>query len=204
MTEPFVPPMGCNPRVVCKASNVQVPAEETAQQRLMRLYAADGGPLLGWLLDECNLRGQTQKEMAEQLGVTLSYIYQLRSGTRRTAHISQEMARACARYLGVPPIVVKVLAGSLPMSDFVWPAQTEEAAIDRALQGMRTDPIARTLMPTNAKSLPLEAKRALVLMYSESSRQDVLGVRYLPQVLQSLQRAAVIHDDHSERALLAS
>jgi transcriptional regulator with XRE-family HTH domain len=201
MSETFVPPAGCTSRVVYQASSEAVSVQETPEQRLMRLYAAEGGPLLGWLFDECDRRGQTRKELAAELGVTYSYLYQLRCGVRQTRHLSSDVASACAEYLGVPPVVVKLLAGALPMSDFVWPAQSEEAVMDRALDTMKVDPVARALIPADVKSLPLAAKRSLVLMYAESSRQDVFGVRQLPDVLQWLQRAAVVHDDNEARAM---
>ncbi len=201
MSETFVPPSGCTSRVVCQVSSEAAPAPETPEQRLMRLYAAEGGPLLGWLFDECDRRGQTRKDLAEELGITYSYLYQLRCGVRQTRYLSSEVASACARYLGVPPVVVKLLAGVLPMSDFAWPAQSEEDLMDRALDNMKLDPVARTLLPPEVKALPLGAKRSIVLMYAESSRQDVFGVRQLPDVLQWLQRAAVVHDDNEARAM---
>lgn len=201
MSETFVPPAGCTPRVVYQASPESAAVLETPEQRLMRLYAAEGGPLLGWLLDESIRRGDTQREMADQLGVTYSYIYQLRCGVRQTRHLSSEVACACARYLGVPPVVIKLLAGALPMTDFVWPAQSEETVMDRALDTMKLDPVARTLLPADVKALPLAAKRSLAMMYAESSRQDVFGVRHLPDVLQWLQRAAIVHDDNEARAM---
>lgn len=201
MTKSFATPVACKQPIGYQKNQQQVLAQETSEQRVLRLYDADGGPLIGWLHDECNRRGHTQREMADELGVTYSYIYQLRTGARQTEHISPEVAKTCARYLGVPPIVVKLLAGAVPMSDFVWPSQSEEAVIDRALDSMKVDAIARMLLPANVKALPLAAKRSLVLMYSESSRQDVLGVRHLPEVLQWLQRAVVIHDDNAARAM---
>ena len=200
MSETFVPPVGCTPHVVYQADGQSASTPESAEQRLMRLYAAEGGPLLGWLFDECDRRGQTRRDMADELGVTYSYVYQLRCGVRQTRHLSPEVAGACARYLGVPPVVVKLLAGVIPMADFVWPSQSEEEVVDRALDTMRLDPVARTLLPAGVKSLPLTAKRALVLIYTESSRQDVLGVRHLPDVLHWLQRAALVHDENAARA----
>lgn len=200
MSETFVPPAGCTARVVYQARGEAVSPQESPEQRLMRLYTAEGGPLLGWLSEECDRRGQTRRELAEELGVTYSYIYQLRCGVRQTRHLSSEVTSACARYLGVPPVVVKLLAGVLQMSDFAWPTQSEETVMDKALDTMKLDPVARTLLPADVKSLPLSAKRSLALMYAESSRQDVFGVRQLPDVLQWLQRAAVIHDENEARA----
>ena len=57
--------------------------KETPQERVERLYAEDGGPLLGWLIDEAQLRGQLLSEMATDLHVTYGYINQLRNGCWR-------------------------------------------------------------------------------------------------------------------------
>lgn len=200
MSKTFSPPVGCTPRIVCRVDGNAASSQETPQQRRMRLYAAEGGPLLGWLFEECDRRGQTRRDMASELGVTYSYLYQLRCGVRQTKHLSADVARACARYLGVPAVVVQLLSGSLSMADFVWPSQTEEEVINRALDSMSVDPVARSLLPAEVKKLPLSARRAIVLMYSESSRQDVLGVRHLPDVLHWLQRAALVHDDNVVQA----
>ena len=200
MPETFHLPAGCVARVIHPAKQDPTIADETPEQRLMRLYASEGGPLIGWLLDESRRRGQSLVEMAAELKVTYGYIHQLRSGLRRTSHLSQEVINSCSRYLGVPPVVVKVVSGALPVSDFVWPTQSEQEAVDRALNAMKGDPIARTFMPTDLSMMPAEAKRALVLMYAESSGQDVFGVRRLPDVLQWLQRAAIVHDDNFTRA----
>ena len=202
MNETFVPPAGSNVRIVCQLPPAPPALPETDDQRVMRLYAADGGPLLGWLSDECNRRGQTQREMADHLGVTYSYLYQLRSGARQAKHVSQEFAAACAKYLGVPPVVVKLLSGSLSIADFVWPSQSEEDVLNRALDLMKVDPVARALVPVAANTFSLDAKRALVLMYAEGSRQDVLAVRLLPEVLRWLQRAADVHNDNEVRAAM--
>jgi transcriptional regulator with XRE-family HTH domain len=204
MTEPFAVPPACTPTTVYPVNATAAEPAETPDQRLMRLYGTDGGPLIGWLLDECQRRGQRQCDMAAELGVTPSYLHQLRSGVRHTAHISQALTRTCAAYLGVPPVIVKVLAGQLPMSDFSWPCESEEQVVHRALERMKQDPVARTLLPAEPTALPMSAKRALVLMYAESSRQEVIGVRVLPSILQWLQRAAVMHDEHEARALHAA
>ena len=86
---------------------------ETPKDRVERLYAVDGGPLLGWLMDEAQLRGQLLNEMASALGVTYGYINQLRNGIRKVSHISNEFARSCANYLGVPTVVVKLVSGTM-------------------------------------------------------------------------------------------
>lgn len=168
---------------------------EDRELRAERLYAAPGGPLIGWLFDECRRRGQEYRQMAQCLDVTYGYINQLRNGIRQTRHISDEFAENCARYLGVPPVVVKILAGRMPMSDFVHPQEPEEAALDRAMAQMLDDPVVRQTLPADLRGLSLDAKRALVAMYMDATGRDVLSLHHLPEMVRWVQRAALIHDE---------
>jgi len=133
--------------------------------------------------------------MAACLGVTYGYVNQLRNGIRLTRQISDEFAVSCGRYLGVPPVVVKMIAGRIPMSDFIQPHELEEDVLDRAMSQMLDDPVARTSLPADLNELSLAAKRALVTMYAESSGRDLLCLRHLPEMVRWLQRAAMIHDE---------
>lgn len=182
-------------------SSTQSASDETREQRVARLYAFPGGPLIGWLYDECRRRGQELRQLAEALGVTYGYINQLRSGLRLTRHISDEFAVSCARYLGVPPVVVKMVAGRIPMSDFVQPHEPVEEAMDRAMACMLDDPIARHVLPADLSGLSIEAKQGLVALYIEATGRDVLGARQLPELVRWLQRAAAIHDESAGEAV---
>ncbi len=175
--------------------------EVSAEERVQQLYNSPGGPLLGWLFDEARRRGHDYKTMSRELGVTYGYINQLRTGIRNPAQISQTMATACSRYLGVPTVVVKLICGSITMSDFAVCRESKEEKIDRALRQMQDDPHIRTLLPCNLHALPTAAKEAVVLMYSEATGHDVLKLQELPDMLRWLQRAAVIHDENGFAAM---
>lgn len=175
--------------------------KETPQERVERLYAEDGGPLLGWLIDEAQLRGQLLSEMATDLRVTYGYINQLRNGIRKVSNISNEFARSCAHYLGVPTVVVKLVSGSISLSDFSWPAVDEDMVVERAFQRMLCDPNVRPSLPRNAHKLPAPAKRAIVMMYADITGVDIFGVRQLPDIVHWLQRAAIVHDGHEGQAM---
>lgn len=174
--------------------------EAMLRARAMRCYRHPGGPLLGWLSDEAKRRGHTGQAMSEALGVTAGYIHQLKSGHRQLANISHPFARACAKYLGVPPIVVKLLAGCVSVADFLCPAASEPQTIERAFRAMLDDPAVRQLLPLNVHQLPPEARKALVMLYAEVTNTDVFGVRELPTMLRYLQQAAVVHDENLEMA----
>jgi len=180
--------------------DIDMESEALRRERVMNCYRHPGGPLLGWLADEAKRRGQTGQAMAENLGVTVGYIHQLRTGHRQLCNISDAFARSCARYLGVPPIVVKLLAGRVSVADFLSPSASEPQTIERAFRVMLDDSAVRQLLPLNVDQLPPEARKALVLMYAEVTNTDVFGVRDLPTMLRYLQQAAVVHDENSETA----
>lgn len=178
---------------------------ESPEARVRRMYAAACGPLMAWLQEEAGLRGHQVQEMARELGVTSGYISQLKSGIRRVEHISGEFAVACARYLGVPAVVVKILSGKIAMSDFVWPHQDEEVVVTRAFARMMTDPVVKLSLSEPSNAYSMEVKRALVMLYAESSGQDVLGLRELPSLVQWLLRATESHNSAEvERDAVAS
>ncbi len=181
--------------------SASAPEQEAPRARLTRLYSAPGGPLLGWLVDEARRRNQSLTEMATELGVTYGYIVQLRNGHRCCENLSNVVVQAAARYLGVPAIVVKLLAGVINVQDFLYPYETEEEFVERAMRRVLDDPQFRVSVPVDVAELPLEAKKALVMLYAESVPHDVLQARSLPNILQWLQRAAVIHDENEGLAL---
>lgn len=94
-------------------------ANEDTSQRWKRIYSTDGGPLLAWLVDDAVTKNMDQQMLARELGVTVGYLSQLHSGMRDSAHISPEFAAACGAFLGVPSVVIQVVAGRLTLLDFV-------------------------------------------------------------------------------------
>jgi hypothetical protein len=183
-----------------KPRNAARDTVETEVQRVRRLYAAQGGPLTSWLIDEARRRGQDLNVMARELGVTYGYIAQLRNGFRSTVNISPMFSSAVARYLGVPEVVVMVVCGRLGVSAFVQPALTEEQAIERALGRMLDDSHVRAALPVDVRQLPFDARKALVALYCETADVDLLGAHLLPRTLQYLQRAAVHHETNEFEA----
>lgn len=175
-------------------------ALETPQARVQRLYTAPGGALMGWLFDEAACRGHQHQELAQQLGVTVGYLYQLRSGVRQTRNISHEFAKACASYLGVPPVVIKLVSGQIHMSDFATPQLSEEELVERAFLRLMTDPIVMPALPQQLETLNYEARRALVLLYSEVSCQNLFALHDIPESVRWLKRAALLHDEAEARA----
>ncbi len=173
-------------------------ASETREERVKRLYASGGGPLLGWLFDECRARAMTMKALAAELGVTYGYVNQLRCGVREVHQVSGQFARRAARFLGVPPIVVKLLAGQLSVSDFIPAQQSEEEFVERALCRMMRDPKAGMLVSLEILSAELAVQKDFLSLYAEVSGDDVFNMRGLPETVRWLQRATIVHAENTE------
>lgn len=174
---------------------------ETPEQRVQRLYGAQGGPLIGWLFDEARRREMDLQDMAREVGVTYGYINQLRTGIRKTCQISHDFASSCALFLGVPTVVVLLLSGYLTMSDFATRAESDDEAVERALRLMQDDPHIRAAVPVDFSRLCVEGKRAVVMLYGEVAGRDVFQARQLPEVVRWLQRAALMHEENEFEAL---
>lgn len=172
---------------------------ESRSERVDRLYK--DGPILSWLVDECRIRGSVIEDLARELSVTTGYLHQLRNGSRKTEDLSHEMCVSFARYLQVPAIVVKLVAGVIRMSDFLHPNESEEKAVERAIRHIMNDPQIKKAVPANLAALPFEAKKAIALMYVEVSSQDIFHLKNLPSMVHWLQRAAVGHDESEFAAM---
>ena len=184
------------------AAAKEAEAPELREKRVQRLYRAQGGPLIGWLLDEAHRRDMNLQELARELGVTYGYISQLRTGVRNVSQVGKPFVLSCARFLGVAPAVAMLLSGGyLTISDFATRAESDEEGVERALRLMQDDPHIRTLIPVDLSQVCPEGKRALVMLYGEVAGRDVFQARQLPEVLRWLQRAALIHEENEFEAL---
>lgn len=168
---------------------------ESPEERVERFYSAENGPLMAWLVDECHSRGDELPAMAAELGVTYGYLNQLLKGIRKTHESSHNFCVACARYLGVPTIAVKIVANVVLMSDFLPPNQTEAEAIERAIRRVQTDPVMRKTLPMDLSALPFEAKKAIAAVYVQFSNNDVFNLKDLPAIVHWCHKAALRHDD---------
>lgn len=147
-----------------------------------------------WLYDEAEIRGHDSHAMAHTIGATTSYLNSLRNGHKRTECIGQRTVEQMAAYLGVPPVVVKIVGGVLPASDFVCADQSEEAVLLRTIQRIERDPVVRPLLRTSLSTLPTDAQRVVAALYAETSGQDVFAHCRIPDIVQHLQRASAIHE----------
>ena len=161
---------------VTPSPQADAPSRETPAQRVRRLHDNTDGPvLIAWMLDEARQRGLGLPDLARQLGVTVGYINQLRIGIRKTYEIAHSFASSCAEFLGVPTVVVLVVAGYLTLSDFAWKAGPNG-------QGFEEGEGARTLLD------------------AEATADEVLKWHELPEMVLWLQRAVLLHAENELEA----
>lgn len=173
---------------------VDAAAQREAERwaRVKRYYSEAGGPLLAWLADEAYRRSDTPEEMACALGTTVEYILQLKSGKQNTSAMSDEFAQACAHYLGVQVIVVKLIGNRIPLTDFLEPGESEAQVVERGFDALLRDPAIRAVMPDRPSALDFEAKRALVRLHAKLTHTDPFRSRVLSRVVTELQSAMLI------------
>jgi transcriptional regulator with XRE-family HTH domain len=170
-----------------------------ARRRTVSAVRVEDPPLVRALLKEANRRGQQQQEMAETLGCTYGYISQLRGGLRKTEHIGQDFAERAADYLGVPPAVVKLLAGRVTARDFVWPQRSAEEQLAECMDVLRDDPIVGAYVPPELAEAAPAVQQFVWQLYTECTGLQPLATRALPQVLEYLQRAALNEQKFEQR-----
>ena len=172
-------------------TNLQDAITGTTVRRTWNASKPTDPPLIRVLLKEANRRGHQMTNMSAALDCTYGYIAQLRCGHRKPEHIGQEFAERAATYLGVPPAVVKLLAGRVTISDFGWPQRSREDDIAACLEALRDDIAVGAYVPAQLFEADPAVQEFVWRLYEECSGRHSLGLRSLPKVLDYLQRAAL-------------
>jgi hypothetical protein len=151
----------------------------------------EGVPLLcAWLAEEARRRAQTLSECAADLGVTSGYLNQLRTGVRSAGHVSGDFARACASYIGVPPILALIAGGVVRPSDFGL-LDDEAAALQRALNRMTSHCSRPPFSDDEIAAAPPTVQRWVVERFGEVVGEDMFSRPKLPAVLDVLRVPAM-------------
>lgn len=164
-----------------------------------------GSRLLAALFQQANYRDHSLASLAAELGCTASYLSQLRNDMRCTTNVSQKFVAAAARYLGVLPIIVKVLAEQVRAEDFVMTGNGFDRRLDQTLQFIRDDGAFGASVPADIFSASQEMKIFVVECYREATGIDLTPGVSLTKRLRDVMEAMLVFDEHvePERALAA-
>jgi len=168
----------------------QVPGTKRIAWNGWRDVAGERNLLLEALVRAANAKGQQLAALAEALNVTYGYVAQLRNGHRHTENISERFVQSCARYLNVPGITVKLLAGRVGLQDFVLPGEIEAKRIEQGLQHLSEDPLLGGFVPASLGEQPEDVKRFILMLYQEVSGCELFGYARIPAAIESAIRGA--------------
>lgn len=137
-----------------------------------------GGYLPAALRRRADEKGHTLAEMSEELGITVGYYQQLKKGTKPVSQVSMQVARAAARYLGIPRMAVLVMAGVVTYEDLYDDVNLLETAIPAAMAFMEADVSWGPMVPSEIREAGLPAKYLVIRLYEQAT-----GVSLLPERL---------------------
>jgi transcriptional regulator with XRE-family HTH domain len=132
-----------------------------------------GAMLLSLLLAAANRKGLQLEQLAVELDVTYGYFAQLRNGLRPIAHISDEFAMRCAKFLRLPRVSVLAAAGKLSVSDFYEPISAD-LLLDQSIQAIIEDPHYAGFTPETLTECSIEMKMFILKLYEKATGRILL------------------------------
>lgn len=179
-------------------------APETPAERVLRLYQHPGGPLIGWVLDDAARRRHDDNHLAQALGISLEELERCKRGPASRLVLDRAFMTKAARYLAIPPITARLLAGDIRVGDFATRVESPAETIEREFARMLTDPKLRALVPDSVADLTEESRHYLVMVHGKHREMELAELPLLPDILRWLQRAAIQHDEHEGMTALVA
>jgi len=100
--------------------------------------------------------------------VTYGYIYQLKTGLRNVAQVSDEFIASSARYFNKPQLYVQALAGKLNLTDYLEPASID-GELDTAMHVTYRNEEWGCFMPLSLRNLGQKERLFLVRLYESAT-----------------------------------
>lgn len=134
-------------------------------------HARDEQPLLRVLVAEATRRGDTLASLAKTLGVTYSRLAQWRRNEAAISHANRDVHENAGRYLGIPTVLVLIMAGMAGLNDFVWPGEDSlNDRVARSLERMRLDPFLGGLVPPDLADATPAVKLFVVFLVHQMEK----------------------------------
>ncbi|MHB1266017.1 MAG: hypothetical protein ACYCY2_00265 [Acidithiobacillus ferriphilus] len=133
-----------------------------------------GSALLAMLLAAATHRQMQLQDLAAELGVTYSYLAQLRSGYRNVINVSEDFLTQAAKFLEVPRMAVLLASGRVQISDF-YAAQNIQDKIEPALRFIQSDGEIGGSMPATVFMLDKDIQLFIIDLYQKATHRNLLG-----------------------------
>lgn len=132
------------------------------------LHTSDEQPLLRVLVAEATRRGDTLASLAKSLGVTYARLAQWRRNEAAISHANRDVHQNAGRYLGIPTVLVLIMAGMAGLNEFVWPGEgTLHDRVERSLERLRLDPFLGGFVPPDMADASPAVKLFVVFLVHE-------------------------------------
>jgi hypothetical protein len=126
--------------------------------------------LLKSLVAQAAKRGETLAGLAKILGVSYERLAQWRRGDADIRTASASVHRRAGAYLGLPTVVVLVLAGVVNLEHFVWPAtEALPKRLARELERLRQHPFLGPFVPAKLTDADPEVQLFVAFLFHEFS-----------------------------------
>jgi hypothetical protein len=149
----------------------------------------DEQPLLKVLVAEATKRGESLASLAKSLGVTYVRLAQWRRNEANIANAHRGVHEKAAQYLGVPTVLVLMLAGTVGLQEFVWPGEDSlKVRVGRELERLRQDPYLGPFVPRELAAASPAVKLFVTFLFHEldgGRAQGQPGYRWLTALHQA-------------------
>ncbi len=160
-----------------------------------------GNALLDALVHTAHQEGIPLTQLAGILGVTYGYVAQLRTGFRKTERLSERFVQACARYLKVPAMTVKALAGIITARDFLSAEELQASALEAGLKRLQQDALLGGFFPSSLWEAEPELQAFVLLLFQESTGLSEFAYQRVPAFIEAAQTAAVLSAEPGGKAV---
>jgi transcriptional regulator with XRE-family HTH domain len=131
-------------------------------------HTHDEQPLLRVLVAEATRRGDTLASLAKTLGVTYARLAQWRRNEAAISHAKRDVHENAGRYLGIPTVLVLIMAGIAGLNEFVWPSEDSlKERVERSLERLRLDPFLGGFVPPDMADATPAVKLFVVFLIHE-------------------------------------
>lgn len=128
----------------------------------------DEQPLLRVLVAEASRRGDTLAGLAKALGVSYERLAQWRRTESDIRNAHGFVHENAAQYLGVPTVLVLVLAGVVKLEQFIWPQKGPiNERIGQELERLRQHPFIGPFVPAELASASPPVQLFVAFLFHE-------------------------------------
>ena len=160
----------------------------------------DEQPLMRVLVAEALRRGDTLAQLAKHLGVTYQRLGQWRRGEYAIGNVRPAMYELAGQYLGIPTVMVMVMARKIGLMQFVWPdAAPLKDRVGFELKRLQQDPYLGAFVPAELAAASPAVQLLVVFLFRELGGQGAQG-EHGYRWLRVLHQAA-IGDQHGQLEL---